>query len=89
MLQKKICMLGSFGVGKTSLVSRFVYSRFSEIYHTTIGVKVDRKVVRLDDNDIKLIIWDIHGDDEFSTNPDGPVEAYVFKTISDPYLGRI
>jgi elongation factor G len=31
----------------------------------------------------------IHGDDEFTTNPNGPVEAYVFKTISDPYLGRI
>jgi len=31
----------------------------------------------------------IHGEDEFATNPNGPVEAYVFKTISDPYLGRI
>ncbi|MBT8215789.1 MAG: elongation factor G [Acidimicrobiia bacterium] len=31
----------------------------------------------------------IEGEDEFATNPDGPVEAYVFKTISDPYLGRI
>jgi elongation factor G len=31
----------------------------------------------------------IEGDDEFTTNPNGPVEAYVFKTISDPYLGRI
>ncbi|MBT8247800.1 MAG: elongation factor G [Acidimicrobiia bacterium] len=31
----------------------------------------------------------IHGEDEFTCNPNGPVEAYVFKTISDPYLGRI
>ena len=31
----------------------------------------------------------IEGEDEFATNPAGPVEAYVFKTISDPYLGRI
>jgi elongation factor G len=31
----------------------------------------------------------IEGEDEFTTNPSGPVEAYVFKTISDPYLGRI
>jgi GTPase SAR1 family protein len=40
MLQKKICMLGGFGVGKTSLVSRFVTSIFSDTYLTTIGVKI-------------------------------------------------
>ena len=49
MLQKKICMLGSFGVGKTSLVRRFVESAFSETYLTTVGVKVDKKTVQLDD----------------------------------------
>ncbi|MEE9474023.1 MAG: elongation factor G [Acidimicrobiia bacterium] len=31
----------------------------------------------------------IAGDDEFTANPGGPLEAYVFKTLSDPYLGRI
>ncbi len=44
MISKKICMLGAFAVGKTSMVSRFVLSTFSEKYHTTIGVKVDKKV---------------------------------------------
>ena len=34
MIQKKICMLGAFAVGKTSLVSRFVRSIFSDKYHT-------------------------------------------------------
>ena len=43
MLQKKICMLGGFGVGKTSLVSRFVTSIFSDTYLTTVGVKIDKK----------------------------------------------
>ena len=45
MLQKKICMLGGFGVGKTSLVSRFVTSIFSDNYLTTIGVKIDKKSI--------------------------------------------
>ena len=35
--------IGSFAVGKTSLVARFVHSIFSEKYHTTVGVKIDRK----------------------------------------------
>ena len=65
MLQKKVCMLGSFSVGKTSLVRRFVESIFSEAYHTSIGVKVDKKVVRLDGQDITLVLWDIHGEDIF------------------------
>lgn len=65
MIQKKICMLGSFAVGKTSLVARFVHSMFSEQYHTTIGVKIDKKLVNLDGRDVSLILWDIHGDDEF------------------------
>jgi len=65
MLQKKVCMLGSFSVGKTSLVRRFVESIFSEQYHTTIGVKVDKKVVRAEGQDVTLVLWDIHGEDAF------------------------
>ena len=65
MIQMKICLLGSFGVGKTSLVSRFVHSTFSEKYLSTVGVKIDRKDVSLDGNDIRLMVWDIHGQDEF------------------------
>jgi small GTP-binding protein len=65
MLQKKICMLGSFSVGKTSLVRRFVESKYSEVYHTTIGVKVDKKVVQSKDQDIALLLWDMYGDDAF------------------------
>ena len=43
MMSKKVCMLGGFAVGKTSLVSRFVHGAFSEKYLTTIGVKIDKK----------------------------------------------
>jgi small GTP-binding protein len=65
MLQKKICMLGSFSVGKTSLVRRFVESLFSEAYQTSIGVKVDKKVVRVNNEDVTLVLWDIHGEDVY------------------------
>ncbi|MGH7575120.1 MAG: Rab family GTPase [Longimicrobiales bacterium] len=65
MIQKKVCVLGAFAVGKTSLVRRFVTSMFSDRYHTTIGVKIDCKELMLNGNGLNLVIWDIHGEDVF------------------------
>jgi small GTP-binding protein len=65
MLQKKICMLGSFSVGKTSLVKRFVESIFSERYLTTVGVKIDKKVVTAGGGELTLMLWDLYGEDEY------------------------
>src|SRR4029453_5402347 len=67
MIQKKVCMLGATGVGKTSLVSRFVTSVFSEKYLTTVGVKGDKKTLSGDGGDVTLLLWDIYGQDEFQT----------------------
>ena len=66
-LQKKICMLGAFSVGKTSLVKRFVESVFSETYLTTVGVKIDKKTVDLSDRIVNLILWDLAGEDDISS----------------------
>jgi small GTP-binding protein len=63
MIKKKICLLGAFSVGKTSLVQQFVRSIFSEKYLTTVGVKVDKKAVMVGDREVDLLIWDIHGED--------------------------
>ncbi|HMD41654.1 MAG TPA: Rab family GTPase [Candidatus Acidoferrum sp.] len=65
MIEKKICMLGSFAVGKTSLVRRYVKSIYDDAYHTTVGVKVDKKVLKVGDTDLTLILWDLYGEDEF------------------------
>ena len=46
MIQKKVCMVGTSGVGKTSLVAKFVHSMFSDKYLTTVGVKIDEKTRR-------------------------------------------
>lgn len=64
-VQKKLCMIGAFAVGKTSLVARFVHSVFSEKYQTTIGVKIDKKAVDVDGQKVNLILWDLAGEDEF------------------------
>lgn len=65
MIHKKVCMVGAFATGKTSLVERFVKSIYSEIYQSTVGVKIDKKYLELGDWEINLILWDIHGEDEF------------------------
>jgi small GTP-binding protein len=61
----KVCLLGDFGVGKTSLISRFVHNTFSENYLTTVGVKVDTKTVCAGGRNVKLVIWDIAGHSSF------------------------
>ena len=64
MFKKKICMLGSVAVGKTSLVRQFVESMFSEKYLTTVGVKIDQKLIDVDDAKAMLMLWDIEGVDD-------------------------
>ena len=62
-------MLGTFGVGKTSLVRRFVDDEFSEEYKSTIGVRVQKKSVALSNDKasgVNLILWDIAHIEEFN-----------------------
>jgi small GTP-binding protein len=63
MIQKKVCMVGVYGTGKTSLVQRFVHSMFSERYLSTVGVKIDRKPLELDGTALTLVLWDLAGRD--------------------------
>jgi small GTP-binding protein len=62
MSKKKVCMVGDFSVGKTSLTQKFVNNVFSDKYLTTIGVKIDTATV----GDTKLIVWDVAGRDSLS-----------------------
>ena len=66
VIAKKVCMVGPFAVGKTSLVRRFVESIFSDAYLTTIGVKISKKVLSHNDDQVQLMIWDIEGADVFT-----------------------
>lgn len=65
MMQKKICLLGASGVGKTSLIKQYVEGIFSEKYLTSIGVKIDKKQVETKSGQVKLMIWDIEGIDRY------------------------
>ena len=74
VVSQKICLIGDFGVGKTSLIRQFVDRQFSDKYLSTVGVKISRKLVsinKLSDNtpvelkQLQLIVWDIEGSTRF------------------------
>lgn len=71
-ISKKICLIGDFSVGKTSLIRRFVDDQFSDEYLSTVGVKLSRKVVILkgekeEEKPVELLIWDIEGQTQFKS----------------------
>ena len=77
MIQKKICLLGTSGVGKTSLIARFVENSFSDRYLTSVGVAIKKKTVQVDGTEVSLTIWDLAGDDKFQ-----PLESSYLRGTS-------
>jgi hypothetical protein len=65
MIRKKICLLGAYAVGKSSLVRRYVHSEYDDRYLTTVGVKVEKKECVVGDHRVSLVIWDLHGEDRW------------------------
>jgi len=66
MMNKKICMVGAFAVGKTSLVDQYVHSIFTERYLSTVGVKISKRVCCVGEQDVNLMLWDMEGKDEYN-----------------------
>ncbi len=66
MISKKVCMLGAFSTGKTSLVEKFVHSIFTDKYLSTVGVKISKKTITLDNEDVTLVLWDMEGQDIYA-----------------------
>ena len=70
-ISKKICMIGDFGVGKTSLIRRLVDRQFSDQYLSTVGVKISKKSIILENTKqqevvtAQLLIWDLEGHTKF------------------------
>jgi len=67
----KVCLIGDVGVGKTSLVRRYVLDQFDDKYIATIGTKVTKRNVKvrnpstLEEETAVLLIWDIMGQPSF------------------------
>lgn len=81
MIRRKVCMLGAFAVGKTSLVRRFVDDSFSDRYQSTVGVKIHKRRLSTSAGETSLLIWDLHGDDEYQ-----PVRTTYLRGASGLFL---
>ena len=60
-IAKKVCLIGRFAVGKTSLVKQFLDQQFSDKYKTTVGVSISTKELQIEDTQLSMVIWDIAG----------------------------
>lgn len=64
-LARKLCLLGDFSVGKTSLIRRYVHDDFSLDYRATVGVQVHQYQDEIDTEDgltqLSQVIWDVEG----------------------------
>lgn len=58
----KILVIGDLGVGKTSIIKRYVHHNFSPNYRATIGVDFALKVLNWDQETVRLQLWDIAGE---------------------------
>ena len=61
----KILLAGDMGVGKTSLINRFVTGYFADEYKATIGVNIYTKQLFIDNSEVNLQIWDVAGQTSF------------------------
>jgi len=61
----KLVFLGDQSVGKTSIITRFMYDTFDSTYQPTIGIDFLSKTMYLDDKTVRLQLWDTAGQERF------------------------
>merc|ERR1712183_732753 len=61
----KLVFLGEQSVGKTALITRFMYDSFDNTYQATIGIDFLSKTMYLEDRTVRLQLWDTAGQERF------------------------
>ncbi|XP_052480645.1 ras-related protein RABH1e isoform X1 [Gossypium raimondii] len=85
----KLVFLGDQSIGKTSIITRFMYDKFDTTYQATIGIDFLSKTMYLEDRTVRLQLWDTAGQERFrslipSYIRDSSVAVIVYDVASDP-----
>ncbi len=85
----KLVFLGDQSVGKTSIITRFMYDNFDRHYQATIGIDFLSKTMYLEDRTVRLQLWDTAGQERFrslipSYIRDSSVAVVVYDVTSRP-----
>ncbi len=80
---RKILLLGEGGVGKTSIINRYIHMTFSDQYFMTIGAQFAVSIIHVKkfDKRVKLSIWDLAGEQRFNF-----VQASYFKGLKGTFV---
>ncbi|XP_016296057.1 ras-related protein Rab-6A [Sinocyclocheilus anshuiensis] len=73
----KLVFLGEQSVGKTSLITRFMYDSFDNTYQATIGIDFLSKTMYLEDRTIRLQLWDTAGQERFRSRFRSLIPSYI------------
>jgi len=65
MLETKVCVVGAFATGKTSLVTQLLEGSCRQHYQTTVGVRIERKQIETAQTQMDMVLWDMHSEDQF------------------------
>lgn len=90
----KIVFLGDQNVGKTTLISQFVYKEAEETYQPTVGIDFLTKQIEVDDKVVKLQLWDTAGQEKFhsiisSYSRDSFMAIIVFDVTNQQSISKI
>jgi small GTP-binding protein len=90
----KVIILGDSGVGKTSLMNKYVSDKFSKQYKATIGADFLTKEIEIDDKAVTLQIWDTAGQEDYDrlrplSYPQTDVFLVCFSVISEPSFNNV
>ncbi|KAG5887098.1 hypothetical protein JTB14_000731 [Gonioctena quinquepunctata] len=61
----KVVIVGNGGVGKSSMIQRYCKGTFTKDYKKTIGVDFLERQIEVDGEDVRLMLWDTAGQEEF------------------------
>ena len=77
-IQMKFLLIGEQAVGKSSLINQYIEGKFEENLLCAAGLDLKKKIIKINDKSVKLMIYDSAGHERFDLNGNGTIEFNEF-----------